>query len=144
MKQSWTAVLLVFCLCACGGGDGTIGIAANVRVSGLTKAEVSSLEGFVFEPRLSNDNTILTCLSLVAGDIDPRGDEVVTLGGALASVDQNEDVELRFSAIPSGDDRVIYIEAFDPSAALNGRGCAEAVSIPGGEPTRVDVVVEGL
>lgn len=136
--------ILICGLAACGDDDARLGLTAQVRVGGLTKAEVSSLEGFVFEPRLGNDTTILTCLSLVAGDVDPRGDEVVTLGGALASVDQNEEVELRFSAIPAGDDRVIYIEAYSPSAVLNGRGCAEGVSIPGGEPTRVDIVVEGL
>lgn len=129
---------------ACGSEASPLGFGAQVAVSGLTQAEVSSLEGFVFEPRLSNGDTILTCLSLVANDVNPRGSDVVTIASALASVNQNAEVVLEFGAVPEGEDLLVYVEAFDPAATLNGRGCVEGVTVAGGESNRVDLVVEGL
>lgn len=141
MRCLWASVIVAGGMFACGEEPGPI-VSMRVSVSGLSSDEVSSLEAFVFAPRLSDD-TILTCTGLRADLLDPRGDAVVALATGVANVVPGEASQLRIDGIEEGEDRIVYIESFDANAAQNGRGCVDRVRITGGELTEIEVVVSG-
>lgn len=139
MRWLVASVIVATSMLACGQDPGSV-VSMRVSVSGLSSSEVSSLEAFVFAPRLSDD-TILTCTGLRADLLDPRGDAVVTLATGVANVVPGEPSQLRIEEIEEGEDRIVYIESFDANAAQNGRGCVDRVRITGGELTEIEVLV---
>ncbi|MEM6731736.1 MAG: hypothetical protein AAF658_09275 [Myxococcota bacterium] len=145
MKGLGRLLLITSCAlsAACGSEALEVSVGLNVRVSGLTQSEVTRLEGFVFDPRLSS-GSILPCFSLLDGSVDPRGSDVVTLSSSVINVNQGVSVSLNFAEVDSGEDRVILVESFGLTPQVNGRGCAEGITVDGGGTTRVGLVVQGL
>ncbi|MEO1174072.1 MAG: hypothetical protein AAFX94_18795 [Myxococcota bacterium] len=126
-------------LVGCGGAP-AVELQANVSVQGLMQSEVSTLDAIVLGPRL-NDDTILTCLSLLSGQVNPRGGSVESLASAVTNVTQGQAVELVLGPIEEGEDRLLFIEALGVSQQVVGRGCAQSINIEADATTVVDIVI---
>ncbi|MBI3178586.1 MAG: hypothetical protein HYZ27_02935 [Deltaproteobacteria bacterium] len=115
-------------------------VSALVRIDGLLKDEVAALDLYAMGPE-RDDEVLLTCPSLLRGDMAPLDDRVDLLAQTHVVFSEPEGRSVVIENVATGIDRLVYVEARDAGDVVLGHGCAEGIEVKAGATVEVTVDV---
>jgi hypothetical protein len=129
---------------ACGGGPPEL--QAQVVLSSALHGPTESIGVWVFGP-IRSDDVQVTCNSLradTAQHLEPTDERLEVLGHADRAVDGSETQTLTLDEVAAGEDRFVYVAAYDGVEQLIGDGCTDTVTVRSGAVVEVRVQVHPL
>ncbi len=115
-------------------------LSAVVHIDGLLKDEVAALALYVMGPE-RDDEVLLTCPTLLRGELTPGDDRVDLLAEARVSFSEPEGRSTVIEHVAAGANRLVYVEALAAGELVLGHGCTEGIEVNEGATTEVTVDV---
>ncbi len=132
-------LLLVVLGAACGGP--ALVVHTAVRLDAQLAGEVTSLNVYAFGPE-RKDGVMLTCPTLMLGDVAPTDKRLDLLDSAVVAVSGGATVTL--DEVAAGPNRLVYVEGKNAGGVVIANGCTEYIKVEEGASSEVEVDVYRL
>lgn len=146
MKRGTGIALSVAAVVLASCGEALPTLTASVTISRGLAAETREIRLYALSPRRT-DNIILTCDTLMTSNAQARlapGDDLIEIWDEVSiSVDEISGA-VTLQAVPAGEQRLIFGEAYDASSARIGAGCVSDVSVAAGQTQEISMTLYEL
>ncbi len=138
-RALWCTAAAALLLGACGEAP-QLGLVTSIRVEGLMRDEVSTINIYVCGPKRS-DGIFLPCSSLMIEQIEPTDERVELLAQKHIGLADSPDLSHVTLSVAPGAGRVVYVEANGNNDLIVANDCKEGVTVDEGKSTPVEDIV---